>query len=229
MSSLGIFNKETKTYQKVAGTVEAAVVDAEMSDTSTNTVQNKVIKKYVDDKQVNIDGITLTLDEAKNVIKLADALKDKIGSALQPESIVNNQITTKEGFALDARQANPNLDGTLAKQISDLNGSLSKLNTMVSINDCDSIDSIVKIMIKNKDKIGEGQVGKQQQTALKGVIGNIPDGRNYVDVFARYYSNVFFILFGCDRYMKNIAINFIYCIGPENYMASGWLTIIKDS
>ena len=27
MSSLGIFNKETKTYQKVAGTAEAAVVD----------------------------------------------------------------------------------------------------------------------------------------------------------------------------------------------------------
>ena len=26
MSSLGIFNKETKTYQKVAGTAEAAVV-----------------------------------------------------------------------------------------------------------------------------------------------------------------------------------------------------------
>ena len=50
MSSLGIFNKETKTYQKVAGTAEAAVVDAEMSDTSTNTVQNKVIKKYVDKK-----------------------------------------------------------------------------------------------------------------------------------------------------------------------------------
>lgn len=74
---------------------------------------------------INLDGTTITLDEAKNVIKLADTLKDKIGSALQPESIVNNQITTEEGFALDARQANPNLDGTLAKQLSDLNGSLN--------------------------------------------------------------------------------------------------------
>ena len=74
---------------------------------------------------INLDGTTITLDEAKNVIKLADTLKDKIGSALQPESIVNNQITTVEGFALDARQANPNIDGTLAKQISDLNGSLN--------------------------------------------------------------------------------------------------------
>lgn len=77
---------------------------------------------------INLDGTTITLDEAKNVIKLADALKDKIGSALQPESIVNNQVTTVEGFALDARQANPNLDGTLAKQLSDLNGSLNDLN-----------------------------------------------------------------------------------------------------
>ena len=39
-------------------------VDAVMSDTSNNPVQNKVIKKYVDEKQVNIDGVTLTLDEA---------------------------------------------------------------------------------------------------------------------------------------------------------------------
>lgn len=73
---------------------------------------------------INLDGTTITLDEAKNVIKLADALKDKIGSALQPESIVNNQVTTETGYALDARQANPNIDGSLAKQISDLNGSL---------------------------------------------------------------------------------------------------------
>ena len=77
---------------------------------------------------INLDGTTITLDEAKNVIKLADTLKDRIGSALQPESIVNNQITTVEGFALDARQANPNLDGTLAKQVADLNGSLNDLD-----------------------------------------------------------------------------------------------------
>ena len=75
---------------------------------------------------INLDGTTITLDEAKNVIKLADALKDKIGSALQPESIVNNQVTTETGFALDARQANPNIDGTLAKQVADLNGSLER-------------------------------------------------------------------------------------------------------
>lgn len=73
---------------------------------------------------INLDGTTITLDEAKNVIKLADTLKDAIDGAFPAANVANNQITTAEGFALDARQANPNIDGSLAKQISDLNGSL---------------------------------------------------------------------------------------------------------
>lgn len=76
--------------------------------------------------KVSIDGTTLTMDQVNNVIKLADTLKEKINGAFPAANVANNQITTVEGFALDARQANPNIDGTLAKQISDLNGSLLK-------------------------------------------------------------------------------------------------------
>lgn len=43
-------------------------------------------------------------------------------------AIVNNNTTTEAGSALDARQANPNIDGTLAKQISDLNSDLNDIN-----------------------------------------------------------------------------------------------------
>lgn len=74
--------------------------------------------------KVNIDGTTLTMDQVNNVIKLADTLKDAINGAFPAANVANNQITTVEGFALDARQANPNIDGALAKQLSDLNGSL---------------------------------------------------------------------------------------------------------
>ena len=49
MSSLGIFDKETKTYKKVADLSKPAVIDSAMSDTSTNPVQNKVVKSYVDE------------------------------------------------------------------------------------------------------------------------------------------------------------------------------------
>lgn len=75
--------------------------------------------------KVSIDGTTLTMDQVNNVIKLADTLKEKINGAFPAANVANNQITTVEGFALDARQANPNLDGTLAKQVADLNGSLN--------------------------------------------------------------------------------------------------------
>lgn len=52
-------------------------------------------------------------------------LKKEIGSALQPESIVNNQTTTVAGFSLDARQANPNVSGSLGAQIKAINDMLN--------------------------------------------------------------------------------------------------------
>lgn len=78
-----------------------------------------------------------TFTEATTLTKLVSgesfkAMLGKIAKAvssvfdkLDKSKVVNNQTTTVEGFALDARQANPNIDGTLAKQLSDLNGSLN--------------------------------------------------------------------------------------------------------
>lgn len=81
--------------------------------------------------KVSIDGTTLTMDQVNNVIKLADTLKEKINGAFPAANVVNNQITTETGYALDARQANPNIDGTLAKQVADLNGSLNHFKTFI--------------------------------------------------------------------------------------------------
>lgn len=78
--------------------------------------------------KVSIDGTTLTMDQVNNVIKLADTLKEKINGAFPAANVVNNQITTETGYALDARQANPNIDGTLAKQVADLNGNLKMID-----------------------------------------------------------------------------------------------------
>lgn len=64
MSSLGIFDKETKTYKKVADLSKPAVVDAEMSDTSTNPVQNKVIKAYTDKKAGKSKVLSYTLNSS---------------------------------------------------------------------------------------------------------------------------------------------------------------------
>lgn len=115
---------------------------------------------------INLDGTTITLDEAKNVIKLADTLKEKIGSALQPESIANNQTTTEAGFALDARQANPNVDGTLAKQ-------LSNAATKTEVRALNPADSIKICSHFSIGKLGEGwyrsaEIVCDTDTAAKG-------------------------------------------------------------
>ena len=46
-------------------------------------------------------------------------------------AIVNNNTTTEAGSALDARQANPTIEGTMANQISQLNSDLSYLNNSI--------------------------------------------------------------------------------------------------
>ena len=53
MSSLGIFDKETKTYKKVADLSKAAAVDDALSQTSTNPVQNKVVTSHLTDLKYN--------------------------------------------------------------------------------------------------------------------------------------------------------------------------------
>lgn len=102
--------------------------------------------------KVNIDGATLTMDQVNNVIKLADTLKEKINGAFPAANVVNNQVTTETGYALDARQANPNLDGTLAKQISDLNGSL---NNVATKNDISALNPASGIKLYSNFHIGK--------------------------------------------------------------------------
>lgn len=68
------------------------------------------------------------------------AILDMSENKLDKDNVVNNQTTAEEGFALDARQANPNLDGTLAKQVADLNGSLEKLNDFTDILSNDNLN-----------------------------------------------------------------------------------------
>lgn len=118
MSSLGIFNKETKTYQKVAGTAEAAVVDAEMSDTSVNTVQNKVIKKYVDDKTKDKDmvGKTTTFNENGSITETFTDGSEKVtvfnsdGSIVETLTDVKGKVTTKTTTF--------NADGSITEEVS---------------------------------------------------------------------------------------------------------------
>ncbi len=76
---------------------------------------------------INLDGTTITLDEAKNVIKLADTLKDKINGAFPAANLINNLTTTEAGFGLDARQGK-----ALDDKITEINGSLNRYPSKLS-------------------------------------------------------------------------------------------------
>lgn len=135
MSSLGIFNKETKTYQKVAGTAEAAILDKEMSDTSENPVQNKVIKKYVDEHSPSVAIDAAMSDQSINPVQnkvIKKYVDDSSIDKLDKTSVANNQLTSEAGYALDARQANPNIDGSLGAQIKVINETVNTLKKSVS-------------------------------------------------------------------------------------------------
>ena len=153
--------------------------------------------------KVSIDGTTLTMDQVNNVIKLADTLKEKIGSALQPESIVNNQITTVEGFALDARQANPDLDGTLAKQISDLNGSL---NNVATKNDISALNPTSEIKLYTKLHIGSLGAGwyRIAEAVFMTDAGSKGAASTFIEIMLRQTWNV---QVGCFHKVKIILVH----------------------
>ena len=81
---------------------------------------------------IQVDGITITRDDATKVIALAKTLQDKIGTIdnkVDQNYVVNNLTTTEQGFVLDGRQGK-----ALQDQITSLNGSLNDVATKNDIN-----------------------------------------------------------------------------------------------
>ena len=71
-----------------------------------------------------MQGQYLYYEVATPINKTIDG--NEIGeNKLDKDNVVNNQTTTEEGFALDARQANPNVEGSLGAQIKAVNSSLN--------------------------------------------------------------------------------------------------------
>lgn len=100
---------------------------------------------------INLDGTTITLDEAKNVIKLADTLKDKINGAFPAANLINNLTTTEAGFGLDARQGK-----VLDDKITEINGSLKNVATK---NDISALNPSAGIKLYTDFSIGRLGMG----------------------------------------------------------------------
>lgn len=84
-------------------------------------------------------------------------------------AIVNNNTATEAGSALDARQANPTIEGTMANQISQLNSDLSGLND--SLNRIFSIHTTCTDVLSSQYSSGYYITGEQTK--------NLPDNLTY--------------------------------------------------
>lgn len=79
---------------------------------------------------IQVDGITITRDDATKVIALAKTLQDKIvlvDNKIDKANVANNLTTTEQGFVLDGRQGK-----ALQDQITSLNGSLNNNRDIIS-------------------------------------------------------------------------------------------------
>lgn len=128
------YSEQAKKYaDKAQQATKQIEVDSELSETSTNPVENKVINAEIDNLQLQINDIGQNDTLAHNSIytsidKVSQQVNITRGILTQwqeqgriPNGIVNNLVTTEEGYALDARQGK-----ALKDEITVLNNSLSK-------------------------------------------------------------------------------------------------------
>ena len=110
-------------------------------DTNIESVNNEV--KEIQDS-IQIDGVTITRDDATKVIALAKTLQDKIASVdnkINATNIANNLTTTEANFVLDARQGK-----SLQDQITTLNNDSLKILKNAVIDDANNASNGINIL-----------------------------------------------------------------------------------
>lgn len=92
------------TYAKKTEIAEVIEVDSELSTTSTNPVQNKIV--------------TAAINSARHQVGIANGILTQWQEQGRiPNGIVNNLVTTEEGYVADARQLNESIKGSFAEKI----------------------------------------------------------------------------------------------------------------
>ena len=118
-------NNIQETYAKKTEIGEIIEVDSELSATSTNPVQNKIV--------------TAAINSASQQAGIANGkLEQWQAQGRIPNGIANNLVTTEEGYVADARQLNKSVENSFAyemdKSISAINNSLNYSVARVGFN-----------------------------------------------------------------------------------------------
>ena len=182
MSSLGIFDKETKTYKKVADLSKPAVIDSEMSDTSTNPVQNKVVKSYVDTRTTVDTGMsdTSTNPVQNKAVKsyvdgrttLDTAMSDTSTKAVQ-NKVVKSYVDGRTTF--DAAMSDTSTNAVQNKVVKSYVDTRTALDTAMSDSSTKAVQNkVVKSYVDGKFKqkllaqmTGDGKTSYCQLCTIK--------------------------------------------------------------
>ena len=94
------------------------------------------------------------LEKTKTLQSELENVKKELLGVVKQTAIVNNNTTTEAGFALDARQANPTIEGTLAANILQLNNDFSVIpnavgNEIINITTNDYKELNIKVAMDN--------------------------------------------------------------------------------
>lgn len=129
----------TGNYNDLSGKPTSLLANGGNSDTvNSHTVESNVPKnaKFTDTTYSNFvksgTGAKAGLVPAPSTTAGTTKYLREDGAWKTPPdtktSIVNNNTTTEPGSALDARQANPNIEGTMAANIQQINSNLNDVN-----------------------------------------------------------------------------------------------------
>lgn len=145
------------------------------------------------------------------VIKwFADGLA-AIRSKLDANKVVNSQTVTEAGYALDAQQANPNVSGSLAAQISGLNDSLTNFERYEYTNLSSSTATYAQ---------SGWVVGKRGALVMLTINGfkNLPSGSTTVVLnIPEQYRPAFTVYFKChDTSGDNLVWGYVSTNGDVN-------------
>lgn len=145
---------------------------------------------------------------------LTDEITDRIkNDLLEKTSVVNATTTTESGHPLDARQANPNENGSLAQQITQINNNLNMIRTFKNKKILILGDSI-------SDETMTGDVSpnwvSQFKTKLSGIAGTITNnsvaGRKMIElpgVISAYSSldyDIVIVFLGTNDWGNNVPL-----------------------
>lgn len=120
-------------------------------------------------------------------------------------AIVNNNTTTEPGSALDARQANPNIEGTMAANIQQINSNLSDLSGSLE-NDINALNPSAKIKLYTKFSIGKLGAGwyRIAEAVFMGDAASKGAASTFIEIMLRQTWN---IQVGCFHKVKIVLVH----------------------